>query len=44
MCWYMRGGLSIHEAYSLGIDDMEIFNKIIEDNIEASKKAQMPLL
>ncbi len=42
ICWYMRGSLSVSEAYNLGPDDLEILNEIIKDNLETSKKTGMP--
>ncbi len=42
ICWYMRGSLSVSEAYNLAPDDLEILNEIIKDNLETSKKTGMP--
>jgi len=44
MTWYMRGGVTISEAYAMSNEDRRIVAKIINDNIEMSKKAKMPLL
>jgi hypothetical protein len=41
-CWYMRGSLSFSEAYDLEIGDREILSKIIEDNLDTTKKTQLP--
>ena len=41
-CWYMRGGLSLTEAYELNIEDREILGKIIEDNLDTTKKSGLP--
>lgn len=40
--WFMRGGLSISEAYMLTPEDREIIGKIIDDNLETTKKTQIP--
>lgn len=41
----MRGSISYNELmYNISHEDIEIFNRIIKDNIEASEKAKMPLL
>ena len=40
----MRGGVAISEAYAMSNQDRGIVAKIINDNIEMSKKAKMPLL
>jgi hypothetical protein len=42
LCWYMRGGLSYEEAYYLGVEEREIIAKIVEENIETTKKTQLP--
>jgi len=42
ICWFMRGSLSITEAYDLSTEDVDIMNKIIKDNLETTKKSQMP--
>ena len=41
-CWHMRGGLSYDEAMMLGHQEREIISKIIEDNIEVTKKSGLP--
>ena len=42
LCWYMRGGITISESYMLSFEDREIIAKIIEDNLETTKKTNMP--
>lgn len=42
MCWYMRGGLTIEQAHNLTIEDKEIIGKIIEDNLDTTKKSGLP--
>lgn len=42
MCWYMRGGLTIEEAYYLSPEDRELIADIVEDNLEVTKKSGMP--
>jgi len=42
MCWYMRGGLSLDEAYNLSAEDRLIVNKIIEENLETTEKTKLP--
>jgi hypothetical protein len=45
LSWYMRGGVDAHKLmYETDIEDLSILNKIIDENIETSKKAQMPLI
>ena len=41
MCWYMRG-LSYSEGMNLSFDEREIVSEIIKENLETTKKTQMP--
>lgn len=41
-CWYMRGGVTITEAYDLSSEDREIIANIIEKNLEVTKKTTLP--
>ncbi len=40
--WYMRGGVTLTEAYDFGPEDREIASKVIDDNLETTKKTNMP--
>ncbi len=40
--WWMRGGVSYNEAMMLGYEERQIIARIIEDNLEATKKSQLP--
>jgi hypothetical protein len=40
--WYMRGALSIEEAFMSSYEDREIMSKIINDNLETTKKSGLP--
>jgi hypothetical protein len=42
LCWYMRGGLTYEEAYTLGQQERDIISDIIKDNLETTKKSRMP--
>ena len=42
MCWYMRGGLTLEEGFSLSYEDRMLINDIIKDNLETTKKTQLP--
>lgn len=45
ICWYMRGGISADDLFNVfSFEDREILNKIINDNIEATKKSGLPLI
>lgn len=40
--WYMRGGVTLSEAYELSYEDKAIIGDIIKDNLETTKKTKMP--
>jgi len=42
ICWYMRGSLSYSDGMLLSRADQEIINKIIKDNLETTKKSNLP--
>lgn len=42
ICWFMRGSLSISEAFDLSQEDLEILSKIIKENLENTKKTGLP--
>lgn len=42
LCWYMRGGMTISEAYLLTHEDRVIIGKIIEKNLETTKESGLP--
>ena len=42
LCWYMRGGVTLDEAYAMSFDDRQIVGTIIKDNIETTKKSGLP--
>jgi len=43
--WYMRGGVNSQDLFHIyGYEDRQIINQIIKENIETTKKTQMPIL
>jgi hypothetical protein len=42
LAWYMRGAVSIDEAFALTYEDREIISKLVEDNLETTKKSGLP--
>jgi hypothetical protein len=42
MCWYMRGGMTISEAYMTDSKDREIIAKLVEENLATTKETQLP--
>ena len=41
MCWYMRG-LSYSEGMNLSFEEREIVSEIIKENLETTKKTNLP--
>jgi hypothetical protein len=42
MCWFMRGGMTIEQAYNIDPEDREIIGKLIEGNLETTNKTKLP--
>ena len=42
ICWFMRGGVTITEAYQLDYQDRSVIGKIIESNLETTKESGLP--
>ena len=42
MCWFMRGGLTIEQAYMMDVADQNIIGKIIKSNMETTKESGLP--
>jgi hypothetical protein len=42
MAWYMRGGATYTDILNMSNTEREAINKIIEDNLETTKKTNMP--
>jgi hypothetical protein len=42
LIWYMRGSVTLDEAYMLSYEQREIINTIIEDNLETTKETGLP--
>ena len=40
--WWMRGGVTLSEAWELSYEDKLIINDIIKENLETTKKTKMP--
>jgi hypothetical protein len=38
----MRGGVTLDEGWNLCYEDRTIINDIVKDNLETTKKTQMP--
>lgn len=42
ICWFMRGGVTLNEAYLLDFNDREIISGIIKENLETTKTSGLP--
>lgn len=42
LAWYMRGALSIEQAFMLDMQDREIIMEIIKENMETTKESGLP--
>ena len=40
--WYMRGGVSYVDVSNMSAQEREALSKIIDDNLETTKKTQLP--
>jgi hypothetical protein len=40
--WYMRGGVSYEDVLNMSDDERTAIGKIIDDNLETTKKSQLP--
>ena len=44
LTWYMRGGTSYTDVLNMSYAEREMINKLVEENIELTKKTQMPFI
>lgn len=42
MSWYLRGGASYIDILNMSNQERKILNEIIENNLETTKKTQLP--
>lgn len=42
MSWFMRGGVTYDDMMQLSYQEREIISKIISDNMEITKKSNLP--
>ena len=42
MAWYMRGSISYTDVLNLSYQERDIIGKIIDENLETTKKTQLP--
>tara|TARA_B100000900_G_C20483428_1_gene676448 strand:+ start:284 stop:469 length:186 start_codon:yes stop_codon:yes gene_type:complete len=42
LMWYMRGSMTMDEAFQMGPEDRKLIADLIKENLETAKKTQMP--
>ena len=42
LCWYMRGGLTMTEAFETCQEDRILMSAIVKENLENTKKSGLP--
>jgi transcriptional regulator CtsR len=42
MSWYMRGGATYIDILNMSTEERTAINKLIEDNLETTKKSNLP--
>lgn len=42
MTWYMRGGVQYADVLNMSRDERDAINDIIKENLDTTKKTQMP--
>ena len=42
LCWYMRGSITIDQAFQLDIESRSMITEIVNDNLEITKRSGLP--
>jgi hypothetical protein len=42
LAWYMRGGVDFTDIMNMSNEEIDNLNKIIDDNLETTKKSRLP--
>ena len=42
LAWFMRGGMTLDEAFALSFSDRELISQLINENLETAKETGMP--
>ena len=42
ICWYMRGGVTLSEAYMSPFEEREMIGNLVKENLETAKKTGQP--
>lgn len=44
LAWYMRGGIDYVDIMNMSSKEIDNLNKIIDDNLETTKKTKLPFI
>ena len=44
IAWYMRGGVTYTDIFAMSHSEIDDLNKIIDDNLETTKKTKIPFI
>jgi hypothetical protein len=42
LSWYMRGGVTLLDIMNMSSKEVDVLNKIVDENLETTKKTKMP--
>ena len=42
LAWYMRGSITIEQAFMMDVQDTELVSEIIKENLETTKESGLP--
>lgn len=42
LCWYMRGGVTYDQAMMMSLEERQMISALIKENLETTKKTQLP--
>ena len=42
LSWYLRGGATYEDIMNMSRDEIDMIHKIIDDNMETTKKSNLP--
>jgi len=42
LAWYMRGGVSYEDVLNMSVEERTYINNLIKENLELTKKTQLP--
>ena len=42
LCWFMRGGVTLEQAWQLGHSERLIMNEIVKEHMEITKESSLP--